>query len=600
MADITNKVLNTRIKLKYDSYSNWTTNNPTLLDGEVAIAYIETPATTQEVGSVDNSTSRQVLMKVGPGAYNSLQFISAKAADVHTWAKKTEEEFTTWVKGLVSVDDIDLSNYFTKEEVNTELAKKVDKVDGSSLIADTEIARLAAMSDGANKVEASENGKIKIDGVDTVVYTHPDKHAISEVDGLQDALDGKQAAGDYAAEVHTHVKADITDFAHTHTVSEVTDFDEKVKAYDYATKTEAQGYADAKDEAIAAAKKAGDDAQAAADAKVASVTAGDTSVTVAGTTTAPTVAVKLDPSADNAIKLNENGLKVEIGAAPEYTIVKAADSGDYAAVYNLTKDGTIVGASINIPKDMVVKSGSVVGDEIILVLNDEAATEIKIPVSSLIEYVTSGSATGDMVVINVSDDHKVTATITDGTITLAKLTTEVQTAIGQAHSHENAGVLSGITADKVGAWDASEQNAKDYADDQIEALALGTMSKETATDYIKKSEATGYDDILTKTEAQGAYQAKGEYYTKSEADAAFTDSTEVDNQIDAKITALNLGDTYAAKEHTHEIDDITGLQDELNKKANDADLAAIAKTGSTDDLVQGELVLVFDCGTSDF
>ena len=40
----------------------------------------------------------------------------------------------------------------------------------------------------------------------------------------------------------------------------------KQAAGDYATKTEAQGYADAKDEAIAAAKKAGDDAQADVDA----------------------------------------------------------------------------------------------------------------------------------------------------------------------------------------------------------------------------------------------------------------------------------------------------------------------------------------------
>lgn len=92
---------------------------------------------------------------------------------------------------------------------------KVDKETGKSLIADTEITRLAGMSDGANKVEASENGKIKIDGVDTVVYTHPDKHAIADVDGLQDALDGKSDDG------HKHVKADITDFAHNHEVSEV-------------------------------------------------------------------------------------------------------------------------------------------------------------------------------------------------------------------------------------------------------------------------------------------------------------------------------------------------------------------------------------------
>lgn len=142
-----------------------------------------------------------------------------------------------------------------KTEVNAELAKKVDKVEGKSLVSDSEITKLAGVSAGANKVESSaNNGSIKIDGVETVVYTHPDKHAIADVDGLQAALDGKQAAGDYAAEVHTHTVADITNF------------DASVKAYDYATKAEAQGYANAKDEAIAAAQKAGDDAQDAVDA----------------------------------------------------------------------------------------------------------------------------------------------------------------------------------------------------------------------------------------------------------------------------------------------------------------------------------------------
>ena len=51
-----------------------------------------------------------------------------------------------------------------------------------------------SISDGANKVEKSDiNGNIKIDGVETVVYTHPAEHAISEVTGLQSALDAKAA-----------------------------------------------------------------------------------------------------------------------------------------------------------------------------------------------------------------------------------------------------------------------------------------------------------------------------------------------------------------------------------------------------------------------
>lgn len=276
------------------------------------------------------------------------------------------------------------------------------------------------------------------------------------------------------------------------------------------------------------------DALAEAQAKVASVTAGDASVTVAGTSTAPTVAVKLDPAADNAIKLGDAGLKVEIGAAPEYSIVKAADSGEYAAVYNLTKDGAVVGTSINIPKDLVVKSGSVVGDEIVLVLNDEANTEIKIDVASLIEYVTSGSQTGDMVVVNVSDDHKVTATITDGTITLAKLATDVQTAIGKAHSHENADVLAGISADKVAAWDAAEQNAKDYADGLN--TAMDGRVKAIEDDYLKGADKTELSDAIAgeKTRAEGIEAGLNTRLGAVEADyLKGADKTELEGKITA-------------------------------------------------------------------
>lgn len=299
----------------------------------------------------------------------------------------------------------------------------------------------------------------------------------------------------------------------------------EVEAKNYATKDEAQGYADAKDEAIAAAKKAGDDAQDAVDAlagkvgtvgegetvvgmiealeveagkKVASVTAADASVTVGGTSTAPTVAAKLSADADNALTLAEDGLKVVIPAAAEYSIVKDENAGEYAAVYHLTKGGVNVGAAINIPKDMVVKSGKVENGNIVLVLNDEANTEITIPASSLIEYVTSGSATGDMVVISIDDEHKVTASITDGSITLAKLHTDIQTAIGKAHVHENADVLAGIDADAVAAWNAAEKNAKDHADGLNTAMNARVEALE-AIDHEHANKALL--DTYTQTEA---------------------------------------------------------------------------------------------------
>ena len=82
------KTLNTRILLKYDTYTNWTTKNPVLKAGELAIATIPSDDT-QNTQTVNSVTKPQILIKVGDGSsnYNDLKFISGLAADVHTWAK---------------------------------------------------------------------------------------------------------------------------------------------------------------------------------------------------------------------------------------------------------------------------------------------------------------------------------------------------------------------------------------------------------------------------------------------------------------------------------------------------------------------------------
>lgn len=78
----TNKVFQTRIQLKYDTYKNWSTNNPVLKAGEMAIATVA--AGEQEMTNLPN-----IVLKVGDGTshYNDLKFVSALAADVHEWAK---------------------------------------------------------------------------------------------------------------------------------------------------------------------------------------------------------------------------------------------------------------------------------------------------------------------------------------------------------------------------------------------------------------------------------------------------------------------------------------------------------------------------------
>lgn len=97
---------------------------------------------------------------------------------------------------------------------------------------------------------------------------------------------------------------------------------------------------------------------------------------------------------------------------PVYDIVKDTDSGDYAAIYHLTKDGVNTGAAINIPKDLFVKEGKVVdnptgqpaGKYIELTLQNQA-NPIYINVADLVDAYTPGNG------ITISETNEVSAKV---------------------------------------------------------------------------------------------------------------------------------------------------------------------------------------------
>lgn len=85
-----NTTFNTRIKLKYDTLANWTTNKAkVLLQGEVGLCYV--PAVTNGT----TTTAPTVLFKVGDGTttWEKLPWGSGLAADVYDWAKATVKPF---------------------------------------------------------------------------------------------------------------------------------------------------------------------------------------------------------------------------------------------------------------------------------------------------------------------------------------------------------------------------------------------------------------------------------------------------------------------------------------------------------------------------
>ena len=243
----------------------------------------------------------------------------------------------------------------------------------------------------------------------------------------------------------------------------------EIEKKDYATKAQAQGYANAKDAAIAEAKKAGTDAQSAVNTlsnKVGSIPEGSEATTVVGYVDEKVGAI---PAQTN-YSVTVTPSTVE-GLAKRYTIHQEASGLD---------------VNIDIPTDMVVKSGAVVtnpegqtGTYLVLTLANATNDKVYINVGNLIEYVTSGSGADDMVKIAVSADHKVTASITDGSITKAKLATAVQDSLNKADSAiQQAGLTTALTP---------------YA--KTADVAEGYVAKETGKRLMTDAEGTKLEGI---------------------------------------------------------------------------------------------------------
>lgn len=353
---------------------------------------------------------------------------------------------------------------------------------------------------------------------------------------------------------------------------------------------------DAQGNVIDSGKKAADfvDATAyatdkeAADAKFAKL---EGAANVAGSVAEAKAAADAAQAAVDAVELQLVGIGAEEGAVkdyvddaianipavvhPEYTIVKDENAGDFAAIYHLTKDGVNTGATINIPKDMVVQAGAVVTDPagqpagtyIELTLQNVEAP-LYINVGDLIEYVTSGSQAGDQVVITVDNQHQVTAA----------LSAEVQASLAKADSALQN--LDGVKVTVAGKELAN--NGVITATEIKTALNLGDMADEAKANYVLKSEAAGYGDILTKTEAATTYVAQ-------EANARLITETEA-----AKLEGIAAG----AQVNVIEAVKVNGAELGVANKA--VDIAIVEGTANGTIKVNGADVAVHGLGTAAF
>ena len=227
------------------------------------------------------------------------------------------------------------------------------------------------------------------------------------------------------------------------------------------------------------------------------------------------------------------------------------------------------------------------------------------------------------IVIPKYDDTTVTADIAalktkvgDKTVSqqiYAKITSDLNS--GTIAKGADLTALSGKVTTLIGDTEGDDtKSARTIASEEVAKIVAGADEsfdtlKEIA-DWIAthKTDATAMNTAITALEKKLSGIAAGEGTVKKYVDDAITALKIGDYATAADLTALAGRVTILeGASHTHKnktvLDNITTTKvaawDKVSEKANDADLATIAKSGNVKDLVQtsGD-VLVLDCGDS--
>lgn len=609
------KTLNARILLRYDSYENWLTSTIVLKQGEMAICSVPSGKT------VDGVTAPPaVLAKIGDNVhtFKDLPWLQAVSSDIYAWAKSPNKPSYSYneIEGLddhISTIAVDSdTQYNIVKGDNDYTYKLMSKAKGAENFT-TEVATLTIPN------PTSDINSLKALVGDVAVATQI-SNAIAALK-LSETYEAKGAAaavqtallGDAAEAYNTLGKLEDAVIAAKASADEKTTM-AAVEAKNYATKTEAQGYAtavvgedtDGADKATVKGAKAyakglneaintrvgaletaigeGGSVGSQIDAKIADLDVAEVAVgtgeiieKISETDGKISVSKRALTAGDiPTIEQSQvNGLGTAL-AAKQDTLAFQNDNYDKTTNKAITKsdlDAAVAGLSGAVHfigvKESLPASGN--NGDICIVGNKEYV------------YSTSDNTwheLGDETIYAVKGQIKDVDIAADAAIAQSKI----------------AGLTDAL---------AAKANSAD----------LGSMASETATDYIKKTDAPGYADILTATVAGTTYETKADASAKlTEAKTHTTTElgklnlTEVaagEGKIISKISQVNgkvsaeTRDLVAADIPTIEQTQVNGLGTALAAKANDADLAAIAKSGSILDLQQGESdTLVLFGGTS--
>ena len=216
--------------------------------------------------------------------------------------------------------------------------------------------------------------------------------------------------------------------------------------------------------------------------------------------------------------------------ASQVTVEKlAATEEGYIASYAVKQNGTQVGATINIPKDYLVKNaelktctevdqpveGYKIGDKymdftINTVEGSGNESHIYINVNELFDAYTSGSEASDTVVVTVDNNtNKISADITDGTVTRAKINAAFEKNITDVEAtHATAEEGSGAKYKTVAEEVADGINLLDSTKEQVAnpAEADGTgLTLRVVEENGKITEISGSIDDVTEDQINSLF-----------------------------------------------------------------------------------------------
>ena len=584
----TEKILNTRILLKVDTLENWNSSTLPLKKGELAFATVAASAGT-------GLTEPVVMVKIGEDGVKTFKDLGwsfyAKASDVIS-AAKSESALTTFINNVIKDAGI------ATNEALTALTTRVTTAEGDIDALETKVGDKAVATQISDAIAA-----LKL--ADTY-------EAKGEAAKVQTALNEYKTSNDAAI---TGIKTGdvINDFK-----SVETELGKKQAAGDYATKTEAQGYANAKDDAIAAAKQAGTDAQASVNTLSEKV----------GTVPDNKTVVQMISDAQTAATYDDSTVKADIKTNKESIATLNTLVGDTAVATQISTAVTAAKTELKGGTSDTDASATIVGAK---KYADKLDTAMDARVDALEASIGEGGSVSAQITAEINKLDKADTAVdgkyvsavseTDGiiTVTRADLPDYSETYAAKKHTHAVADVTGLQTElDKVTTLigDDASKSVRTIANEELAAQLIPENAKESLNTLQEIAQwiQDHPDDVTAIHAAIAALQTKVGDTSVAAQIKAVTDPIAAKSHEHANKalldtytqTEVNLADAVA-KKHSHaNATELAKFADGDKAKLDTAVQSITAGTGlkatktGTDVAVDFDdaVTFVFDCGTS--